>query len=391
MAAVTVPPLDPRLYGLLGEFPEALFGESFYRSWELVDRYAWEWGAQLVRDLGLEATLRRGATVDGILGAAGFVPQFRLPLEWLLRRLREGGVLAGSGMPARFGLRGDLPAARLAEVRRACLAVDPANAPALDLLDAAAAAYPAVAAGRVSGQEALFGLGQTRLWLDYFDNANPTYAINNRLAAIAAANRLPAGERWRILEVGGGAGSGSAALLEELAGRGALDRLAALHVTEPSPFFRRRAERTLRQAFSAAPLTFAGGDIDRPLAGQGVEPAAWHLVYGVNVLHVARDLVSSLGELRDALRPGGWLVAAEAIRPWAGKPISTELVFQLLEGFREVALDPELRPNPGFLTAEQWEALARAAGFATVEVVPDQRPIREIYPRFFTGVVCARR
>src|SRR5439155_14892814 len=109
-----------------------------------------------------------------------------------------------------------LPTPPLAELRAACLAVDAANAPALDLLDLAATAWPAIAAGRTSGQEALFGLGQTRLWLAYFSNDNPTYAVNNRLAALAAVHRLPPGP-LRVLEIGGGGGSARESLLAALA------------------------------------------------------------------------------------------------------------------------------------------------------------------------------
>jgi hypothetical protein len=64
------------------------------------------------------------------------------------------------------------------------------------------------------------------------------------------------------------------------------------------------------------------------------------------------------------------------------------MIFLLLEGFREVQLDPELRPGPGFLTPELWVAQLENAGFERVELVPDVRLLREIHPRFATGAVC---
>ena len=277
-------------------------------------------------------------------------------------------------------------------MRAACLEADPANLPTVELLDAAGAAYPAVAAGPTSGQEALLGLGRTALWLAYFDNANPTYAINNRLAAIAAVHRLPDRSGLRILELGAGAGSASEALAAELARRRSQPRRGELphHRAEPLPAPARRAE----------PAAGASGD---RLAGRRArhEPAAGvagrrgrQLRPRLRGQRAARCPRSRCHARGAAPRPGTGGICwstAEALRPFAGTPISTELVFRILEDFRDVDLDAERRPNPGFLTAEQWQRLLGDAGFTEVEVVPDHGRIREIYPRFYTGVLVGRR
>ena len=66
-------------------------------------------------------------------------------------------------------------------------------------------------------------------------------------------------------------------------------------------------------------------------------------------------------------------------------------MFQILDGFTDVITNPEIRPNPGFLTTEHWRRAFRRAGFEPVEVMPDIERIRDIYPHFFTGAVCGRR
>ena len=387
-----VPPLDPRMDDLLGELPRDLFDERFYASWQLVDRYADAWALRLAAELGVAAELAAaaaGLTAEELLRRRRFVADFALPLRGLLRHLADLGY-AAAGADGLWHATADLPAPPLAEVRAAALAADPANAAALDLLDLAGGAYPVVARGETRGQEALFGLGQTRLWLAYFHNDNPTYAINNRLAALVAAPRLPAGP-LRVLEVGGGGGSGSEALLGALAAAGRLGDVQRYRFTEPSPFFRRGAERRLRQLWPELPLEARALDVDQPLAAQGEDEAAHDLVYAINVLHVARDLLATLAELRRVLAPGGLLVAGEALRPATGAAVPIELVFRLLDGYRDVVLDPTLRPEPGFLTPEQWRGLLEQAGFAGVEVVPDHAAIHRIYPRFSTGVVVGRR
>lgn len=375
---------------MMGEFPGELFDDHFYACWTLVDRYAERWAVKLAADLGLEEPLSETRSVDELLGAIGAVPEFAGPLRWLLETLVNLGLVErAEAEDRRYRLRKPLSDPGLDRVAEACRAADPANAATLALLDAAGTAYPKVARGETTGQEALFGLGQTKLWLDYFSNENPTYRINNDLGSIAATNRLRAGSGIAVLEVGGGAGSGTEELLERLRSSGRLEDLDRYLFTEPSPFFRRRAERKLRSRFPEVPLESAAVDLDLDLEDQGIRAESFDLLYAVNVIHVAKDLDHTLSQLRRTLKPSGWLVATEAIRPLPDEPISTELVFQLLESFREVETD-ELRPNPGFLTPEQWRSLFRRAGYSSVEVLPDHERITPLYSKFYTGVICAR-
>src|SRR5207249_9099345 len=135
---------------------------------------------------------------------------------------------------------------------------DPSYAPAFALLDAAAALYPAVARGEIDGERVLFR--RAALWFAYLSNANGYYAINNRVAAAAAATRLTDGAA--VLEVGAGLGSATEALLEHLQTLGV--RLASYRVTEPVSLFRRRAERTLGASHPGIPLSFSALDLNQP-------------------------------------------------------------------------------------------------------------------------------
>jgi hypothetical protein len=65
-------------------------------------------------------------------------------------------------------------------------------------------------------------------------------------------------------------------------------------------------------------------------------------------------------------------------------------MFQILESFINVRTDPAIRPNPGFLTAENWRRAFARTGFQHVEVAPEIDRIREIYPHFFTGAICGQ-
>jgi hypothetical protein len=97
----------------------------------------------------------------------------------------------------------------------------------------------------------------------------------------------------------------------------------------------------------------------------------------------------SLNQARSALTANGWLVIGECCG-LVNQPIYPELMFQILPSFTEVRLDPEIRPNPGFLTADHWRRAFTRAGFEHTEIAPDINGIREIYPHFFTGAICGQ-
>ena len=76
----------------------------------------------------------------------------------------------------------------LPDLRALGLAIDPAIAPTLAILDAAGEAFPKVLTGALTGEQALFSGARMQLWTEYFHNGNPIYAVNNRMAAVAAAS-----------------------------------------------------------------------------------------------------------------------------------------------------------------------------------------------------------
>ena len=390
---------DPRLAGYLSDFPEDLFTPQLFRSVALAQGYARAHALALLGDLALVDLLGDWCSAHELLQRRGFVAGFYHPLVWVLETAVEAGALAAEGEAGdrRYRLLdASAPAfgsSQLPALRSTALENDASIGATLDLLDTAAAAHAAVAAGRLRGEDALFGMGQLDLWQRYFNNHNRLYAVNNRVSATAAALRLaestPNGP-LRVLEIGAGTGSGTEALLHALALHGLSDRIGQYIVSEPNAFFRRRAERMLRAAYPNLPLKFQSLDIDKPWTEALPEGSRFDLIFGVNVMHVANDLRFSLDEARDHLADDGWLVAGECLRPFPHQPIYAELMFQILDSYVGVQTDAEIRPNPGFLTPELWTAALAAAGYQRIEIVPDPVRIREIYNWFFVGALCAQ-
>ena len=384
--------IDPRLADCLKDFPPAIFSERLYGSIELMERYSIEVAVDLLGQLNLTAHLGTWRSVDELCGVLMFQPQFTIALQWILTRLLESGCLQmrDGGVTRSYCLRNTPWKPDLKNWRSVGLNIDPANAATLDLLDYAARAYPALATGRQTGDHNLFGPEGIPLWLNYFHNDNLTYAVNNWVAATAAADRLYSRPTLRVLEIGAGTGSATEVLLTVLTERGLSPRLERYVITEPNAYFRRCNQRKLAAQYPDLPLEWSTLDLNLPWSAQGIGSGQFDLVYAVNVMHVSKNLLFSLEEARSSLSTDGWLVLGECVRPHDNQPMYPELIFQILDSFTNVETDPEIRPNPGFLTAEQWRRAFLRAGFKRTDVAPDVERIREIYPHFFTGAICGQ-
>ncbi|HEU5312330.1 MAG TPA: class I SAM-dependent methyltransferase [Candidatus Udaeobacter sp.] len=387
-----VQPSDPRLAEYLREYPPPVFSERLYQSIELMERYSVDMAIDLAGRLNLIDHLGQWRSVDDLCRLLSFQPSFKFALRWILERLVEIDCVEAqtNGNTRVYHLRQAPRKPNLEGLRAVGLNIDPANAATLDLLDHAANLYPAVANGEQSGDRNLLGPQGVPLWLNYFHNDNLTYAVNNWVGATLAADRLSIQSTFRILEVGAGPGSASEILLRLFNQRGLLPRIKRYLITEPNAFFRRSSQRKLAGQYPDLPLEWAALDLDSSWSTQGINPGEFDLVYAVNVMHISKDLLFSLNEARSALASNGCLVIGECLRPFFNQPIYPEMMFQILESFTNVQTDPEVRPNPGFLTAEQWRRAFTRAGFQRAEVVPDIDRIREIYPHFFTGAICGQ-
>lgn len=375
-----------------------VFDERFLGSAVNYDEFVHRLVLGIFRRTGLEQHLGEPRTTEEIVARAGLVPErAQAPLDWILRELAVRGALettggGDSGAPARYRLGEPLPDLDPCEPEAAQRAIDPSWSVAYEIAKVAAQNYPAFLEGKIGGEEILFSPDRLGLWFEYFNNKNGLYRVNNICGALCAEERLPPGKGLRILELGGGLGSGALALLERLEKRGRLGDVARYDFTELVPAFLRRGQRNLAERFGEAPFLAAGRlDMNKPFAEQGIEAGSITLVYAVNTIHVAYDLSFTLGEVRRALAPGGAIVISECTRPFPGQAVYAELVFNLVESFRAPLLDPRFRPNGGFLTPEQWAGALEANGFGDVRFVPDILTIRKKYPFFYAAAAGATR
>jgi SAM-dependent methyltransferase len=367
---------------------------SFLRSHLLYDEFVYGLVLKVIRETGFESALRDGGSAEVIAERESLeVGRAVVPLDWMLRLLAARGVLEelpGEGTHG-FRARGPLPTVDLAAVRDEQIQHDPSWMPSYLLAETVAQDYPAFLRGAVLGEEVLFSPRRLRLWVDYFSNQNGLYAVNNRIGAAAVEQWLPR-DGGVVVELGGGLGSGAIAVLERLGAAGRLSAIREYRFTELVPAFLRRGQQALQaHRPESVPVRFDTLDMNRPFEAQGIAPSSVTAVYAVNTLHVAHDLDFTLGQVLRTLRPGGWLIISECVRPHPRQAIYAEFIFNLIQTFRSPRLHPVYRPNGGFLTPEQWKGAIESAGFADTRFVPDVVRIRREVPDFFASAIGAIR
>ena len=379
-----------RLAGLLPAELLPLFDHRFVGSCVLFEEYVHRLAVRVVRDAGIESAAREPGTPGEIAARAG-LDAVRAPtaVGWLLATLVAQGH-AVRGHDGRYAVPMSLPDPDLQEVADAQERHEPSALASYRMAALAAELYPSVLRGTASGEATLFAPDRIGAWFEYFSNDNVIYAISNRIGAIAAERGLPA-DGGAVLELGGGLGSGAEAFLQRLAETGRLFAIRSYRFTEVAPSFLRRGQRRLSGQFPGVPVAFTRLDMDRPFCEAGIEDGTFALVYGVNTLHVARDLEFTLAEIRRALEPRGRLVLSECVRPFPGRPVCIEFIFNLLEAFRAPRLVEPWRPNGGFLTPKQWTAALEACGFRDVTIYPEVARIHEVYPSFVAAAIVGVR
>lgn len=195
-------------------------------------------------------------------------------------------------------------------------------------------------------------------WASSDDGPLPTERWCGSLMRAALGHlieRLPATATLRILEIGGGTGIATAALLPILP-----PTRTHYLFTDLGRYFLRAAE----QRFGAYGfLQCRQLDMDQPPRDQGLAAEACDCIVAVNVLHVARSVARSLDHLHGLLAPGGLLLLWEITRPRADFCVFDALLMPPLD-------DAGRSQGVPFLSAPAWCQALAAAGFADSESLP---------------------
>jgi 3-oxoacyl-(acyl-carrier-protein) synthase/SAM-dependent methyltransferase/acyl carrier protein len=215
-----------------------------------------------------------------------------------------------------------------------------------------------VLTGRKGALETLFPDGSFALAEGLYKTSAQARYVNPIIASAVDAAAQVFGRRRsvRILEVGGGTGGTTSAILPLLpSGK------VEYWFTDLSELFLRRAHREFSQYEFVRYRLF---DIDREFEDQGFRDGMFDVVVAANVIHAARDLASALDRLQHLLSPGGILALLETTHHHSWFDMSTGLI----EGWQH--FEDEDRQEHPLLTPDHWRAVLERSGFAEVISLP---------------------
>ena len=295
-------------------------------------------------------------SVDDVLQHCGFQPIYRkLVRRWLIALADEGALERGEESFRAVGALQSVDLQPCWQAAARCMGSDPG---ALAYLKQCGALLGDVLTGRKSALETLFPDGSFALAEGLYETSEQARYVHPIMSAAvqAAVQSLGRRRNVRLLEVGGGTGGTTSAILPQLP-----PRQVEYLFTDVSDLFLKRARRRFAE-FSF--VRYALFDIDRDIEDQGFPSHTVDLIVAANVVHAARNLEAALKRIKSLLRPGGMLILLETTQHHAWFDMSTGLI----EGWQHF-VDMERRDHP-LLSPGQWLSALERAGFEDALALP---------------------
>ncbi len=296
------------------------------------------------------------ASVDEVLRRCAFQPIYRNLLRRWLLGLAEDGVLIRAD--ENFYAMSGLQSVELEPYWEDATQLMKDDAGAIAYLKQCGALLGDVLTGRKSALETLFPEGSFALAEGLYETSAQARYFNPIVAtALRNVGEELGGKRnVRILEIGGGTGGTTAAILPSLPA----DKVE-YWFSDISELFLNRA----RRKFKEYPFVrYALCDLDRDFEEQGLRQGMFDLVVAANVIHAARDLESALRRVQSVLSPGGALVLLETTRHHSWFDMSTGLI----EGWQHFT-DADRQEHP-LLNVDQWHSILDRTGFVDSVAFP---------------------
>lgn len=327
---------------------------------------------KLLDNSGILNLLKRSDfSADAIISELNFASQSKYSLEWILSFLHQYNYIQQVENSDVKQYHYDSPFLIEPEkLYRKILEIDKTIDPSCIFMDYVIKEYSNFLKGYKTGFEIVFSSNKMVFWSNYFSNNNSGYTVYNQLGAFGVTKWLDNKSKIKILELGGGTGSASELLIFYLKERSMIGNIKEYTFSDISPFFLRSGNiAIMKHAPQDFQYTLKLLDFNSPLIEQGIKKNDFEVVYGVNTLHVAKNLLRSLREIHKIIKPGGLIIIAESIRDHQNDLLVQEIIFNLLDDYTNVEIDPYLRTTPGFLPYAQWPKILRASGFSDIEII----------------------
>ena len=318
---------------------------------------------QTLKTLGQRLNQGETWTTENLLQSLSIHPKYHVLITRYLKTLERVGVIQNQGHE--WLVQNLSSPVYLPEAIENLQTICPVAKPELEMLQRCGENLAEVLQGNIDPLELIFPAGSVAHAESIYGGSPVSRLMNQRVAEVInqiLKSFLPNHKPLQIIEVGGGTGATSAAIINNL----------NLHhttytFTEVSPILLAKA----RQKFqNQANINFHQLDIENSPVSQGLEAHSYHVVVAANVLHATRNIRETLTNIRELLLPDGYLVLLETVEnnPWL------DLTFGLTPGWWRFQ-DKGLRLDTPLLSIESWCSALKNCGFASAESFSQQNNI----------------
>lgn len=327
---------------------------------------------QYFRQSGIDLRLGCSYSPDELTSKLRVLPKFQKFLAFQLDVLSEEGILAKQNgcLTVNKGPRqvedADIASQEMREQFPDLAAID-------DLLRHCTRHYAAALSGDIEAISVLYPEGRLDLLgaADVFAKTASQRGLYIEMLGEVVSHFVASspGRKIRILEVGGGSGELTLALMSRL--RGAPVDYCFTDIGKSFVIEAERKAATL--GFDS--LEVAVLDISRDPVAQAFEARSYDIIVGLDVVHATPRIAETLGNLKTLLGPGGLLCLLETVKAHR----HTDMIWGLAEGWWFFE-DHGLRPHSPLLGIPAWIDVLEQAGFPVVEAWPrgeDQRAAAE--------------
>ena len=312
--------------------------------------------------LGWQRAVGETVDPDALRQRLGVIAEHGRVFRRMIEMLAKSGVLeqTGTSLVVRIGSEDPWPVDMPRDLdgfADQMAMLHPHGSTEIGLFQRCGDALPDVLRGRADPLTLLFSSGSPTPG-DLYLKAPVARAANRilRETVQTLVSGLPDGRRLRVIEVGAGTGSATAAILPELPE----GRFDYVYTDISAGFF---AEAEGRFGGSEASIDYRPLDIEKDPVDQGFDHHGYDLLIASNVLHATRYLQETLAHCLDLLAPSGQLVALENLSGvgWM------DLTFGQLDGWWRFADD--YRPHHALASPAVWRRALADVGFDQAEVL----------------------